>query len=127
MSANGKHIEPGGHPTSTSGPTLTNAPTPAPEPLDHPFHRDEAVRIGRVVHAIYPGSLGCASARIIGHPHMGVPDEERGEVWLAIDHKPNAMVPYDPSASFRRHAPQSAADMPGDFTWHWPRACPWNR
>lgn len=88
------------------------------EPRDHPFHRDEQVRIGRVVHALYSGSLGCTSARIAGHPDEKGPDEETGRVYLAVDPKPHAMVPRHDGVIYVRQL------LPKDDTWHWPRACP---
>lgn len=94
------------------------------EPRDHPFHRDEQVRIGRIVHATYAGAGACTSARIVAHP-TGKPDEVNGEVFLAIDVPPRTQEP-NAGLVYKRHAPQSAADMPKPGTWHWPRACPFD-
>lgn len=93
------------------------------ESYDHPLHRDEDVRIGRIVHAVYEGCGHCASARIVGHDGS-VPDELTGRVYLAIDVPHGAMEPIK-GTIYRRFAPLKPNDKPTHGTWHWPRACPW--
>ncbi len=106
----------------------------APEPYDHPLHRDEDVRIGRVVHAMYANAPGCCSARISGHPDFGKPDDIEGKVFLAIDVPPWTSAPSDSNFVYVRFQPSGpgvplpmSGPTPSSGTWHWPRACPWNR
>lgn len=91
--------------------------------FDAPFHRDEVVRIGRAVHATT--SFGCASARIVAHPN-GEPDDERGRAFLAIDYPPHENH-GDDDVPFEMFKPHSPGHVPNPGTWHWPRACPFDR
>jgi hypothetical protein len=93
-------------------------------PRDAPFHKDESVRIGRVVHAsLMGGTQRCYSARVSGHP-SGEPDEHQGRVYLAIDWPPFTNVLATPTTVFVMWKPRNVNDLPLGETWHWPRACP---
>lgn len=109
---------------------MNKAPAEQPS-VDAPYYREETVRIGRSVHAFDPEQGRCHLALISGHPTIdGRPHKE--------DHVLLHVIPQDlpigmgtavapPSMVWHRFAQEYPGELPTVFSWHWLRACPWNR